>query len=355
MTLKEIAREAGVSISTVSRVINKNSTNAASKEVQDKIWEIVRRTGYTPNSTARDLKMGSSDVSEPHSRSIACLYARAEDSKSDLFFSTLARSIEQEAFKHNYVLKYSFTAIDIHSPNTFRLITDNRVDGVVILGRCEKQTLSFLKKYFNCVAYTGLNSLEAKYDQVVSDASQATMTAMDHLLGLGHTRIGYIGETREEERYTGYCTSLSSRGYAVKRDYVANVPLSSEGGYMGAKELISRKADISAIFCGNDVTAIGAMRAIQEVGLKIPGDVSLISIDDIDTAQYLSPMLTTIHMPVEEMGQMTAKILIDRIEGGHHLPIKVNLPFYLASRESCGPYHSSKSLGKGLARLKESN
>ena len=147
MTLKEIAKEAGVSISTVSRVINKNSTNAASKEVQDRIWEIVRRTGYTPNSTARDLKMGGTDSPEPLSRSIACLFARTEDSKSDLFFSTLARSIEQEAFKHNYVLKYSFTAIDIHHPNTFRLITDNHVDGVVVLGRCDKQTLSFLKKY----------------------------------------------------------------------------------------------------------------------------------------------------------------------------------------------------------------
>ena len=135
MTLKEIAREAGVSISTVSRVINKNSTNVASKEVQDRIWEIVRRTGYTPNATARSLKTGAAKAADSPTRSIACLYARAEDSNSDLFFSTLARSIEKEAFKHNYVLKYSFTGIDIHHPNTFRLITDNHVDGVVVLGR----------------------------------------------------------------------------------------------------------------------------------------------------------------------------------------------------------------------------
>lgn len=91
------------------------------------------------------------------------------------------------------------------------------------------------------------------------------------------------------------------------------------------------------MFCCNDNTAIGAMRAIKEAGLSIPDDLSVISIDDIDTAQYLSPMLTTIHIPVEEMGQMTAKILIDRIEEGHKLPIKINLPFYLANRESCAP------------------
>ncbi len=346
MTLKEIAKEAGVSISTVSRVINKKSTNAASKEVQDKIWDIVRRTGYTPNSTARNLKLGCSPKQEPLSRSIACIFARTEDSKSDLFFSTLARSIEQEAFKQNFVLKYSFTAIDIHHPNTFRLITDNHVDGVVVLGRCDKQTLGFLKQYFHCVAYTGLNVLDINYDQIISDGYQASLTAMEHLMGLGHTRIGYIGETESEDRYTGYRSALSLHGLSFKKEYIADVPLSSEGGYRGAKELLARKADISAIFCSNDITAIGAMRAIQESGLRIPQDISVISIDDIDTAGYLSPMLTTIHMPVEEMGQMTAKILIDRIEGGHHLPIRMNLPFYIASRESCAPYHRPKSLPK---------
>lgn len=337
MTLKEIAKEAGVSISTVSRVINKNGTSAASKEVQDKIWEIVRRTGYIPNSNARDLKTGAVEGQEPLSRSIACLFARTEDSKSDLFFSTLARSIEQEAFRHNYILKYSFTAIDIHHPNTFRLVTDNHVDGVVVLGRCDRQTLSFLKKYFNCVAYTGLNGLEAKYDQIISDGYQAGLTAMRHLMELGHTRIGYIGEAENEDRYTGYCDALASASLPIRKEYVANVPLSSEGGYHGAKTLLERRNDITAVFCSNDITAIGAMKAIQEEGKRIPEDLSVISIDNIDTAQYLTPMLTTIHMPVEEMGQMTAKILIDRIEGGHKLPIKVNLPFYLANRESCGP------------------
>ena len=231
-------------------------------------------------------------------------------------------------------------------PNTFRLITDNHVDGVVVLGRCDKQTLSFLKKYFNCVAYTGLNILDAKYDQVISDGYQASLTAMNHLMSLGHTRIGYIGETRDEDRYTGYCTALNTGGIPLKKEYVADVPLSSEGGYRGARQLIDRGVDVSALFCSNDVTAIGAMRAIQETGCRIPEDVSIISIDDIDTAQYLSPMLTTIHMPVEEMGQMTAKILIDRIEGGHRLPIRMNLPYYLASRESCGQYHPSRSLAK---------
>lgn len=337
MTLKEIAAEAGVSISTVSRVINKSSKCPASPEVQNRIWEIVRRTGYVPNATARDLKRGSPGSREVLSRSIACLFARASDVETDLFFSSLARSIEKEAFKHNYILKYSFTAFDINHPSTFRLITDNHVDGVAVLGRCDKQLLKFLKQYFNYVVYTGLNNLEAKYDQIICDGYQATITAIDHLAKLGHKKIAYVGETVNEQRYDGYCAALEQHAIPLQKQYVSNVTLSSEGGYRGTAELLAKGCDATAFFCPNDVTAIGAMRAIKERGLSIPDDVSIISIDDIDTAQYLTPMLTTIHIPVDEMGQMAAKILIDRIEGGHSLPIKINLPYYIANRESCGP------------------
>ena len=337
MTLKEIAAEAGVSISTVSRVINKSSKCPASPEVQKRIWEIVRRTGYTPTATARDLKRGTISGKEPPSRSIACLFARASDAETDLFFSSLARSIEKEAFKHNYILKYTFTAFDINHPSTFRLITDNHVDGVAVLGRCDKQLLKFLKQYFNYVVYTGLNNLEAKYDQIICDGYQATITAINHLCKLGHKHIAYIGETVNEQRYDGYCAALADHDIPFRKSCISNVTLSSEGGYHGAKELLDKGCDATAFFCPNDVTAIGAMRAVKEHGLSIPEDISIISIDDIDTAQYLTPMLTTIHIPVDEMGQMAAKILIDRIEGGHTLPIKMNLPFYIANRESCGP------------------
>lgn len=336
MTLKEIAQEAGVSISTVSRVVNKNSPGAASKEVQDRIWEIVRRTGYTPNSTARTLKFGDTKI-EHASRSIACMFARTEDIVTDQFFTSLSRSIEQEAFKKNYVLKYSFSAFDASHPSTFRLITDNQVDGVVILGRCDKPMLKMLKQYFHHVAYTGLNSLNVKYDQIICDGHDAAVEAVEYLIQLGHKKIAYIGETQSENRYQGYCDALTASRIPFEKKDTINVHLSSEGGYHGVRTLLAAGCDATAYFCANDITAIGAMRALQEAGLSIPGDVSVISIDDIDTAQYLTPMLTTIHIPVQEMGHITAKILIDRIEGGHHLPVRVSLPFYVAVRDSCAP------------------
>ena len=109
-----------------------------------------------------------------------------------------------------------------------------------------------------------------------------------------------------------------------------------EGGYLGAGELLKSGLDATACFCSNDVIAIGVMRAVRESGLFIPGDISVISMDDINVGRYLDPMLTTVHFPLAEMGRMTAKILIDRIEGGHHLPMKIVLPCHVVERESCG-------------------
>lgn len=342
MTLKDIAKEAGVSISTVSRVINQNNTKAASQDVHDRIWEIVRRTGYTPNSSARSLQKGSlEDTGKQTTHSLACIYARTQDTILEPFWNQLTRSIEKEAFRKNYILKYSFTALDLSNPSTFRTISDNSVDGVAVLGRFDKQLLNFLKQNYRHVVYTGLNNVEEKYDQVICDGCQASITAMEYLIQLGHTNIGYIGEKKNEDRYIGYCYALNQHKLPLKPAFVADVKLSSENGYQGTMKLLKQTKDVTAIFCANDLTAIGALRALRDLKIHVPKNISVISIDDIDTAQYLSPMLTTIHIPLDELGQMAAKTLIDRIEGGHSLPLKICLPFYIAKRESCLDFKST--------------
>lgn len=333
MTLKDIAKEAGVSISTVSRIINGNSSNAASKEMQDKIWKIARAGGYVPNTSAQALKQGVSKKLPHHS--IACVYARTQDVQNDAFFSALTRSIEQEALKEGYIVKYSFSAFDMQNPLIQNQILSNEVDGVAILGRCDKESMKFMKNYFHKIIYTGLNPLDANCDQVICDGNAVASDAVQHLISLGHKKIGYIGETKKEIRYDAYCNTLKNNHIVFDRNITANVPGSSEGGYQGAKKILENSQGVTALFCMNDITAIGAIHAIHEYGLKMPEDISLISMDNIELAQYVSPMLTTMHIPIEEMGKMTAKILIDRIQNGHTLPLKISLPYHMVRRESC--------------------
>lgn len=334
MTLKEIAREAGVSISTVSRVINQRNTKIASKEVQDRIWEIVRRTGYTPNSSARNLKLGQ-NAANPIPKSIACIFARSADTSNDPFFTEIFKAVEQEAFKKNYIVKYSFSTLDFTSPAVSQIF-HTPVDGIIILGRYSKKLLQIAAKYSKNIAYTGLNSAESNIDQVICDGWLAAKAAVEYLHSLGHTQIGYVGESRDEQRFSGFKDALLSFRLPYSPSHVATIPsLSAEGGYHGTRQILKKCPELTALFCANDLTAIGALRSLKEFGKAVPDDISVISIDDIDTSQYVSPMLTTIHIPMDELGRQVAKVLIDRIEGGHHLPMKVFLPFYISKRESC--------------------
>jgi DNA-binding LacI/PurR family transcriptional regulator len=336
MTLKDIAARAGVSISTVSRVINNKDSKAASAEVQEKIWSIVRETGYTPNIAARSLKLGEAE--KPNltvNKSIACIVARSENAIDEPFFLDLSRAIEKEAFKYGYVLRYTFSAFDLNSTNTFNIISSTKVDGVVVLGRFNLNLYGFIKKHYKNVVYAGLNSIDYNYDQVICDGYKASVAAVKHLINLHHTNISYIGETTHEVRFKGYCDTLKEAGLTINPQNIIDTHLSTDGGYNGAKKLLNSKTNTTAIFCANDITAIGAMKAIKESGLSVPEDISIISIDDIDMAQYVSPMLTTIHIPIDELGKITAKTLIDRIEHGHSLSMKIEIPFTITKRESC--------------------
>lgn len=335
MTLKEIADLAGVSVSTVSRVINHGNAKVASKEVKDTIWKIVRETNYIPNSAARNLKLGNSEYAGQSLKTIGCIFARSKNTRDDPFFSQIARALEQEAFRQGYILKYSFSAYDINDPGTFHLITSNQVNGIAVLGRFDKALLSFIKKQYKHVVYTGLNTIDAGFDQVICDGYQASLAAVNYLYKLGHTSIGYVGEKQKEIRYQGYLDAMEHLNLPILKENIIVTQISSEGGYNGVKEFLKKELHATALFCANDLTAIGAMKAIKEKGLAIPLDLSLISIDDIETAQYMSPMLTTIRVPMEELGKMTAKVLIDRIENGKSLPMKVELPFSVITRESC--------------------
>jgi DNA-binding LacI/PurR family transcriptional regulator len=336
MTLKEIANQAGVSISTVSRVINHKNSKAASKEVQDKIWRIIQETEYIPNINARNLKLKeSNEMNGIVKKTIGCIFARSYDTVNDPFFSQIARAIEQEAFRQGYIMKFSFSAYDINDPNTYQMITNNYVNGIVILGRFDKNLLSFVKNRYKHVVYTGLNQVDTNYDQVICDGYQAAITAVNYLYQLGHRHICYVGEKSIEVRYQGYCDAMKALGLSVKRENLVITPFTSESGYLAVKEFLLKAPEVTAFFCGNDITAIGVLKAVKEHGLQVPKDISIISIDDIDTAQYVSPMLTTVHVPMDELGKMAAKILIDRIENGKSMPMKVELPFRLTVRESC--------------------
>ena len=252
------------------------------------------------------------------------------------------KGMEEEARIHDYSLKYSLSSLDGFLPPAFDMMANSSVDGIAVIGGSLAGTDStgqylchLSQRTPRHIIYTGFEYLDAGLDQIVCDGQRAASDAADRLILSGHRQIAYIGGRGYSVPFLGYCASLKEHGIPCRESCVKLVPISMEGGYLGAGELLKSGLSPTACLCSNDVIAIGAMRAIREFGLTVPGDISIISMDDINVGQYLDPTLTTIHLPLAEMGRMTAKILIDRIEGGHHLPMKIVLPYHMVERESC--------------------
>jgi DNA-binding LacI/PurR family transcriptional regulator len=341
MTLKELAHMAGVSVSTVSRVVNKNDINAASQEVRDRIWDLVRQTGYIPNRTAQSLRQGGDSDKQKRKYDIACIFARTADGKSDPFFSQIFRAIEYESIKSDCEVTGVYTAINLK--NAIRNISHTRYDGIIVLGRYSRSVMNQIRKVTKHIIYTGLNPIDDPYDQVICNGYETAKAAVRYLHALGHKCIGYFGEKEDEVRYRGYYDAIQEYRLPLRREYILETEQTMQGGYRSGKRILSAILGSSefvatrptAIFCANDSTALGAIKAFQEENIKIPDEISIISIDNTEISQFCTPMLTSIHIPKEELGKIAVKTLIDRIEKGHTLPMKIEIPFQLVTRESC--------------------
>ena len=331
MTLKELALLAGVSVSTASRVLNKNDIHAAGKETRERIWELAQKTKYVPNKTAQLLHSGEPEQAR---YALACIFARTGSTSTDPFFSQIYQAARQECLKSRSVITDAYTVEQFLQ--TRKANDVHRWDGILVLGRYT-QTLSqeLTAKYKNVVCI-GLNPFWDNYDQVMCSGYSAARMAVEYLYSLGHREIGYIGEKETEIRYRGYYETMREYKLPLNQALIIESKQSAEGGCKSAgKFLVNSQRIPTALFCANDITAIGVMDAITKAGLSVPGDISVIGIDDIELCQNTSPLLTSVAIPKEELGRMGVKVLLDQIKGGHRLPIKVEIPFKLCIRQSC--------------------
>ena len=334
MSIKDVAKAAGVSPSTVSRVVNAGDTSAASPETQERIWNAVRELGYVLNQNARSLKRPN-QASDLSKRDIDCIYARISGPHVDPFFTELMHEVEVEALKDGFHLRYQYSIAEMRSDNVPQ--QEDRADAAIILGRTDETTIQWLQSMYRHLICVGLQDREFPVDQVLCHGYNAAQTCVDYLHSLGHRRICYLGETVNEQRYQAYLDSMHRIGVENPEELSVDAPFSPAGGYDAVHRLLEEKKHFTAILCANDMLAVGALKALREHRLRVPKDISLIGINDMETSRYLDPMLTTVAIPMREMGTHAAKMLIDRISGGHKEPVKMILPSTLICRESCAP------------------
>ena len=336
-TIKDVAKLAGVSPSTVSRVLSGQGPSAASEKTKEKIWEAVRKTGYSVNETARKLRKKPADVTEPE-QTIDCILARELDYFIDPFLYALRQRMEEELFKRGYRLRAQFGISDMQ-----RYLSDDssKRDAAIILGRVDMQNFKVINNNYRHLIYTGLQDLDLGIDSVICSGYDAICTAMDYLVGLGHRKICYLGETKSEQRYDAYIARGKKLGIPNDRRFVVDVSFTPSDSYNGLKKALEGGLDCTAIICANDVSALGVMKLLKEKRISVPNDMSVIGVNDMENTRFLEPMLTTMSVHTAEMGSHVVKLLIDRIKKNHFTPVKLYIPSHLIERESCAPPKST--------------
>lgn len=324
MSLKKIAEMVGVSPSTVSRVLNNTVSSCASPELKEKIWQAAHSLNYIPNSNARNLKKG---LGNPvRSYKISIIMARFHTLDSDPFFGELFQVIKESLFANSCTLH---SMLNTEQTDFSSL---NEVDGIIILGRCPNELLSTLKKYTQNIVGIDRNPTDYTMDEIICNGKTAAKKAIEYLLSLGHTQIGYIGDCSFESRYIGYCETMIAHNIPLNYDYICSTNQTLDSGYQAMHTLL--KQDITAVFCANDISALGALHALNESDKR---KTSVISIDNISLAQTSIPPLTTVNIPKEDMGRMAVTILLDRIRHKHSEYLRVEFPCKIFERESCYP------------------
>lgn len=324
--IEDVAAAAGVSIKTVSRVLNKEPN--VREETQSRVLKAVQRLGYKPNPSARSLA---------GQRSYALALAYNNPSRN--YLMEIQSGTLDACHANHYNLLLAPVGIGRHAlPDLTALFENSRPDGVVLIPPLtdDPVVLAYLQDHaipFACIAPRDV----AGHIGVRMDETTAVVELMRHLGALGHTRIGHIKGPRAhgacQWRLAGYRAALREAGVAYDPALVVNGQFSFESGLTAARQLLDLPAPPTAIFAANDDMAAAVYRVAGERGLRVPADLSVCGFDDTPIASHIFPALTTVRQPTAEMGRLATQQLIDRVRG-HGSAAMITVEHAVLVRES---------------------
>jgi LacI family transcriptional regulator len=332
ISIKDVAKEAGVSISTVSNALN--NSRYVKEETKKRINEVAERLKYTPNIIARGLK----------TRSTSTVAVIVPDI-SNQFFAQVIKGVEEVARLRKYNVLLACTYYDVlEEKKSIEILRKQFVDGFVFISGYD--SFDYIKalnddKVPVVVADRELEDI--KVPSVLIDNFYAMKEAVNYLYDLGHNKIGYISYTYDNQttvrkRFEGYCEGLKEN----KLDYNPDMVVISEtlrlnelqGSHEAVRKIIKYKSIPSVIMTASDFIAVGVIEALKDLKIKIPEEISVIGYDNILISQYTSPLLTTVKQPKEKMGAIAMNLLLDIIEGKKIKNRNIVLPTKLIVRRS---------------------
>lgn len=330
-TIQDVARRAGVSTATVSRVFS--NPDIVSEDTRAAVTAAVESLGYAPNYAAKSLRTLRTDKIVVTVPDIA-----------NPFFSSVIRGVEEAAQAAGYAVLLGDTRHEAEREDLYAgMLARREADGLIFLGHRLPSTLVELvaKKGGQAPVVNGCEfSPELGVSSAHIDNAKAAGEAMAYLYGLGHRRIGVVtgplASPISRDRLEGAQAVAAAHG-ASDLLAVALGDFSIESGAREARALLTAEQPPTAIFCFGDEMAMGALGAVRELGLSCPGDVSVVGFDDIRYSSFVTPALTTISQPMEQIGREAVRLLLDVLSGKIAEPLSITLPHGLVVRESSGP------------------
>ncbi|PSV11029.1 substrate-binding domain-containing protein [Photobacterium leiognathi] len=328
-TMKDVAKLAGVSTSTVSHVINK--TRFVSEEISERVNKAAKELNYyAPSALARSFKVN-------RTKTIGMLVTTS----TNPFFGEVVKGVERSCYQQGYSLILCNTEGDHQRMHeSINTLLQKRVDGLILMcATLEGEHFDIFEHYADIpVVVMDWGPMQFTSDKIQDNSLRGGYMAAKYLIDAGHSEIGCItgplDRIQAEMRYNGYLQAMDEAGFSVEPSWVVEADFECEGGYNAFSQLHANGALPSALVVANDMMAMGVINAANEVGIQIPEQLSIIGYDDIHIAKFMSPSLTTIHQPKYRLGQAAVETLLTRLDEPETAPRIIELEPTLVERNS---------------------
>ncbi len=338
-TIRDVANLADVSIATVSRVLNNDTKYKMTDETRIKVLQAATQLNYRTNSKRKNKSSDIDNSKVKNDMKIGCVLSVTKSKYNDPFYMTILSGVESQLLNLGYEISFIKTKHELNDKkqlyNTFR----TPITGLILMESLNSDTYEFIRKQVPYIV--GIETQHEDIDNVGYDHYNAAKIAVQYLTEKGHKKIGYIGGSnikdniKESQRYKGFYSTMHASELSVNPDWVIDCGEWDEKLCMEKVDFLCRTKNYpTAFFVGSDLMAMAALSSFGNNGITVPNDLAIVGLSNIEVSKFSNPPLTTIDIPMKEIGIVAADLLIDRINGYKLLPKKVILPTGLIVRNS---------------------
>lgn len=330
-TLKEISEIVGVSISTISRVLNHDDTLLVSDETKMKIFEVAEDLEY------KTITQRKNKIKKNNKYKIGLVEMYDVSKKlEDPYYLLLKNTVEKECFYNNIKLVKLY-----NNGLKYESLEGKDLDGIIAIGKFSDEEIDLMNEYSSNIVFLDSSPDDEKYDSVKINFKMGVFSALNYLYNLGHTKIGYIGDSktlgdnklRERDVRLKYYNEYMNDKNILNEDYIINCNMTAAAGYAAMIEFIKRGNLPTAFFVATDTVATGVLKALYENKINVPNDISLIGFNDIFVSRYTLPALSTVRVHIENMANACVGLMVERLNNRTYTK-KIIIPTQLIIRES---------------------